>query len=58
MRDMEGRTVFITGASRGIGAAMALRCAEAGANVVIAARRGTLDCDPVAGIIYRALFLR
>jgi hypothetical protein len=25
MRDMEGRTVFITGASRGIGAAMALR---------------------------------
>jgi len=44
MRDMEGRTVFITGASRGIGAAMALCCAEAGANVVIAAK--TADPHP------------
>lgn len=51
MRDMEGRTVFITGASRGIGAAMALRCAAAGANVVIAAK----TTDPHAklpGTIY------
>ena len=51
MRDMEGRTVFITGASRGIGAAMALRCAEAGANVVIAAK--TADPHPkLPGTIY------
>ena len=48
---MEGRTVFITGASRGIGAAMALRCAEAGANVVIAAK--TSDPHPkLPGTIY------
>ncbi len=48
---MEGRTVFITGASRGIGAAMALRCAEAGANVVIAAK--TADPHPkLTGTIY------
>lgn len=35
MPDLKGRTVFVTGSSRGIGAAIALRCAEAGANVVI-----------------------
>ena len=59
---MEGRTVFITGASRGIGAAMALRCGEAGANVVIAAKSsephpklpGTIysvaeECEKVGG---------
>lgn len=51
MRDMEGRNVFITGASRGIGAAMALRCAEAGANVVIAAK--TAEPHPkLPGTIY------
>src|SRR3546814_7802444 len=33
--DLRGRTVFVTGSSRGIGAAIALRCAEAGANVVV-----------------------
>ena len=35
MPDLKGKTVFITGSSRGIGAAIALRCAEAGANVVV-----------------------
>ena len=35
---LEGKTVFITGASRGIGRAIALRCARDGANVVIAAK--------------------
>lgn len=33
-----GKTVFITGASRGIGKAIALRMARAGANVVVAAK--------------------
>ena len=33
-----GRTVFVTGASRGIGRAIALRLARGGANVVIAAK--------------------
>lgn len=36
--NLRGRTVFITGASRGIGRAIALRCARDGANVVIAAK--------------------
>ena len=35
---LQGRTVFITGASRGIGLAIAVRAARAGANVVIAAK--------------------
>ncbi|ADI38817.1 SDR family oxidoreductase [Waddlia chondrophila] len=35
---LKGRTVLITGASRGIGEAIALRCAEDGANVVVAAK--------------------
>jgi len=35
---LSGRTLFITGASRGIGEAIALRAARDGANVVIAAK--------------------
>ena len=35
MSDLRGKTVFITGASRGIGREIALRCARDGANVVI-----------------------
>lgn len=38
MNDMKGRTVFIAGASRGIGAAIARGMAAAGANVAIAAK--------------------
>jgi citronellol/citronellal dehydrogenase len=37
-RPLAGKTVFITGASRGIGHAIALRCARDGANVVVAAK--------------------
>ncbi len=35
MPSLQGKTVLVTGSSRGIGAAIALRCAEAGANVVV-----------------------
>lgn len=38
MSSMVNRTVFITGASRGIGRAIALACAREGANIVIGAK--------------------
>jgi citronellol/citronellal dehydrogenase len=38
MRNLKGRTLFISGASRGIGLAIALRAARDGANVAIAAK--------------------
>jgi len=38
MGSLQGKTLFITGASRGIGLAIALRAARDGANVVIAAK--------------------
>lgn len=52
-RKLAGRTVFITGASRGIGKAIALRVAQDGANVVIAAK--TAEPHPkLPGTIYTA----
>ncbi|MCA1778268.1 MAG: SDR family NAD(P)-dependent oxidoreductase, partial [Xanthomonadaceae bacterium] len=38
MSTLSGKTLFITGASRGIGEAIAIRAARDGANVVIAAK--------------------
>lgn len=38
MTELKGKTLFITGGSRGIGLAIALRAARDGANVVIAAK--------------------
>jgi citronellol/citronellal dehydrogenase len=38
MADLEGKTLFVTGASRGIGLAIALRAAADGARVAIAAK--------------------
>jgi citronellol/citronellal dehydrogenase len=38
MTSLKGKTLFITGASRGIGLAIALRAASDGANIVIAAK--------------------
>jgi citronellol/citronellal dehydrogenase len=44
MSSLKGRTLFITGASRGIGREIALRAARDGANVVVAAK--TSDPHP------------
>jgi citronellol/citronellal dehydrogenase len=53
MADLKGKTLFITGASRGIGKAIALRAAADGANVVIAAK--TAEPHPkLPGTIYSA----
>ncbi len=38
MTSLQGKTLFITGASRGIGLAIALRAAQDGANIAIAAK--------------------
>ncbi len=50
---LKGKTLFITGASRGIGLAIALRAARDGANVAIAAK--TAEPHPkLPGTIYTA----
>lgn len=48
--DFTGRTVIVTGASRGLGRAIALGFAEAGANVVVSSRKRE-GCDAVVGEI-------
>ncbi|MFO0001160.1 MAG: SDR family NAD(P)-dependent oxidoreductase, partial [bacterium] len=50
---LAGRTLFITGASRGIGLAIGLRAARDGANVVIAAKT-TSPHPKLPGTIYSA----
>ena len=53
MPSLGGRTLFITGASRGIGLAIGLRAAKDGANIVIAAK--TAEPHPkLPGTIYTA----
>jgi citronellol/citronellal dehydrogenase len=53
MATLKGKTLFITGASRGIGLAIALRAARDGANIAIAAK--TTDPHPkLPGTIYSA----
>lgn len=54
MRTLQSKTLFITGASRGIGLAIALRAARDGANIVVAAK--TVKPDPrLPGTIYTAV---
>jgi citronellol/citronellal dehydrogenase len=53
MADLAGKTLFITGASRGIGKAIARRAARDGANVVVAAK--TIEPHPkLDGTIHTA----
>ena len=54
MASLTGKTLFITGASRGIGLAIALRAAHDGANVAVAAK--TSEPDPrLPGTIHSAV---
>jgi citronellol/citronellal dehydrogenase len=53
MADLKGRTMFISGASRGIGLAIAERAARDGANIALIAK--TAEPDPrLEGTIYTA----
>ncbi|MBV9979712.1 NAD(P)-dependent oxidoreductase [Bradyrhizobium sp.] len=53
MTTLKGKTLFITGASRGIGLAIALRAARDGANIAVAAK--TVEPHPkLKGTIYTA----
>ncbi|MCB9522903.1 MAG: NAD(P)-dependent oxidoreductase [Myxococcales bacterium] len=53
MASLAGKTLFITGASRGIGKAIALRAAADGANIILAAK--TAEPHPkLPGTIYTA----
>jgi citronellol/citronellal dehydrogenase len=53
MSNLSGKTLFISGASRGIGKAIALRAARDGANIVIAAK--TAEPHPtLPGTVYTA----
>jgi len=51
MSSLKGKTAFITGASRGIGKAIAMRLAEDGANIVVVAK--TKEPNPkLPGTVY------
>ena len=51
---LEGKAVLVTGGSRGIGRAIALACAQAGANVALTYRSNAQQAEDVAGAV-RAL---
>jgi citronellol/citronellal dehydrogenase len=53
MTDLRGKTLFITGASRGIGLAIALRAARDGANIVVAAKSAVAN-PKLPGTIHTA----
>lgn len=53
MTNLKGKTLFITGASRGIGLAIALRAAQDGANVAIVAKTATPH-PKLPGTVYTA----
>ena len=53
MFELKGKTLFVTGASRGIGKAIALRAARDGANVVVAAKT-SVEHPRLPGTIHTA----
>ena len=53
MPSLKNKTLFITGASRGIGLAIALRAARDGANIVVAAKSATAN-PKLPGTVYTA----
>lgn len=53
MSSLQGKTLFITGASRGVGLSIALRAAREGAQIVIAAKT-TVPHPKLPGTIYTA----
>ena len=53
MPSLKNKTLFITGASRGIGLAIALRAARDGANIVVAAKTATAN-PKLPGTVYTA----
>ena len=53
MNNLNNKTLFVSGASRGIGLAIAKRAAQDGANIILAAK--TADPHPkLPGTIYTA----
>ncbi len=50
IRKLEGKTALITGASKGLGKAIALALAEAGARVVLASRNLKLLKETAAAV--------
>lgn len=51
LRKLAGLTIFITGSSRGIGKAIALRAAADGANIIVASKTA-LPHEKLQGTIY------
>ena len=51
---MNGKTVFITGGSRGIGLAIVKKLASNGANIIIAAKTTDSQVPSLPGTIYTA----
>lgn len=58
-KPLQGKTVLITGASRGIGLAIGLRCAQDGANIAILAKTTTPQPTlPGMDLSIQALFIQ